>query len=66
MTAKNRAKNLDADRIDAGQDGELNEQALDMVTGGDKPVAPQTVNWSHDDESPKETVTFEYGGMLIR
>lgn len=31
-----------------------------------KLVAVKTISWSHDDESPKETVTFEYGGMLIR
>ncbi len=28
-------------------------------------VAVKTVSWSHDDESPKETVTFEYGGLQI-
>jgi len=31
-----------------------------------KLVAVKTISWSHDDESPKETTTFEYGGMLIR
>jgi type VI protein secretion system component Hcp len=31
-----------------------------------KLVAVKTISWSHDDESPKETVTFEYGGLLIR
>jgi type VI protein secretion system component Hcp len=31
-----------------------------------KLVAVKTISWSHDDESPNETVTFEYGGMLIR
>jgi type VI secretion system secreted protein Hcp len=31
-----------------------------------KLVAVKTISWSHDDEAPKETVTFEYGGMLIR
>ena len=29
-------------------------------------VAVKTISWSHDDESPKETVTFEYGGLQIR
>jgi hypothetical protein len=29
-------------------------------------VAVKTISWSHDDESPKETVTFEYGAMVIR
>jgi len=31
-----------------------------------KLVAVKTISWSHDEESPKETLTFEYGGMLIR
>lgn len=31
-----------------------------------KLVAVKTISWNHDDESPKETVTFEYGGMMIR
>ena len=31
-----------------------------------KLVAVKTISWSHDEESPKETVTFEYGGMQIR
>jgi type VI secretion system secreted protein Hcp len=30
-----------------------------------KLVAVKTISWSHDDESPKETVTFEYGAMQI-
>jgi type VI secretion system secreted protein Hcp len=31
-----------------------------------KLVAVKTVSWAHDDESPKETVTFEYGGLNIQ
>jgi type VI secretion system secreted protein Hcp len=31
-----------------------------------KLVAVKTISWAHDDESPKETVTFEYGGFNIR
>lgn len=31
-----------------------------------KLVAVKTISWSHDDESPKETTTFEYGGLVIR
>jgi type VI secretion system secreted protein Hcp len=31
-----------------------------------KLVAVKTISWSHDDESPKEEVTFEYGGLQIR
>jgi hypothetical protein len=34
MTANNRTENLAADRIEASKDGELDEQALDMVSGG--------------------------------
>jgi type VI secretion system secreted protein Hcp len=30
-----------------------------------KLVAVKTISWAHDDESPKETVTFEYGGLHI-
>jgi hypothetical protein len=41
---------------------ELGEQDLEKITGGTKP----TVTWSHDDESPKETVTFEYGALVIK
>jgi type VI secretion system secreted protein Hcp len=28
-------------------------------------VAVKTISWSYDDESPKETVTFEYGGLQV-
>lgn len=31
-----------------------------------KLVGVKTIQWEHDEESPKETVTFEYGGLLIR
>jgi len=31
-----------------------------------KLVAVKTISWAHDDESPKETVTFEYGGLNIQ
>jgi type VI secretion system secreted protein Hcp len=31
-----------------------------------KLVAVKTVSWAHDDEAPKETVTFEYGGLAIQ
>ena len=30
-----------------------------------KLVACKTISWSYDDESPKETVTFEYGGLQV-
>ncbi len=29
-------------------------------------VAVKTISWAHDDESPKETVTFEYGALAIQ
>jgi type VI secretion system secreted protein Hcp len=31
-----------------------------------KLVGVKTISWQHDDESPKETVTFAYGGLLVR
>jgi type VI secretion system secreted protein Hcp len=31
-----------------------------------KLVAVKTISWAHDDEAPKETVTFEYGGLLVK
>jgi type VI secretion system secreted protein Hcp len=31
-----------------------------------KLVAVKTLGWSHDDEAPKETVTFEYGALVIQ
>lgn len=31
-----------------------------------KLVAVKTISWAHDEESPKETVTFEYGGLQVR
>jgi type VI secretion system secreted protein Hcp len=30
-----------------------------------KLVAVKTIGWAYDDESPKETVTFEYGGLMV-
>jgi len=31
-----------------------------------KLVAIKTISWAHGDESPTETMTFEYGGLQIR
>jgi type VI secretion system secreted protein Hcp len=31
-----------------------------------KLVAVKTVSWSHDETSPLETITFEYGGLQMR
>jgi hypothetical protein len=28
-------------------------------------VVVKGISWAHDDESPKETVTFQYGGMVV-
>ena len=30
-----------------------------------KLVAVKTISWSYDDEAPKETTTFEYGGLQV-
>ena len=30
-----------------------------------KLVAVKTISWSYDDESPKETITFDYGGLQV-
>jgi len=44
---------------EAGQQPEeLNSEALEQAVGG--------TTAAHDDESPKETVTFEYGGLQVR
>ncbi len=31
-----------------------------------KLVAVKTISWSHNDEGPEETITFEYGGLQVR
>jgi type VI secretion system secreted protein Hcp len=31
-----------------------------------KLVAVKTISWEYDDESPKENMTFEYGGLIMR
>ncbi len=31
-----------------------------------KLVAVKTISWEHDDEAPKETMDFEYGGLVMR
>jgi hypothetical protein len=42
---------------------ELTSDELKLVSGGGfKMVAVKTISWAHDDEAPKETTTFEYGG----
>jgi hypothetical protein len=47
--------------IDPTGKDDLNEQDLAKVSGGTTP-APK---WTSKDESPKEEVTFEYGGLQI-
>jgi hypothetical protein len=39
---------------------ELTPEDLHQVVGGGAP------KWSHDDEAPKETVTFEYGALVVQ
>ena len=31
-----------------------------------KLVAVKTISWAHGDESPTETITFEYGGLQVK
>jgi type VI secretion system secreted protein Hcp len=31
-----------------------------------KLAAVKTIGWSYDDEAPKETITFEYGGLIVK
>jgi hypothetical protein len=40
--------------------GALDDNDLQTVAGGDK-----AVKVTHNDESPKETVTFEYGSLQM-
>ena len=56
---------------DALEAGELSEQQLDEVTGGVGAAGAGGVKAvpgvsAKDDESPKETVTFEYGSLGVR
>ena len=44
--------------------GALADKDLDMVAGGDK-AAPQRGKGAAQ-EGPKETITFEYGGLVIQ
>jgi type VI secretion system secreted protein Hcp len=46
--------------VDTGQSGQI------FLRFDFKLVAVKTISWSHDDTSPKEEVTFEYGGLQIR
>ena len=41
--------------------GALDDKDLETVTGGGK-----AVKVTHSDEGPKETVTFEYGGLIVK
>jgi hypothetical protein len=51
------------------ESGELTKQQLDEVTGGLAKAGIAGVKRasgiSMNDESPKETVTFEYGGLQV-
>jgi hypothetical protein len=43
----------------------LADKDLDIVAGGDKAV-PQRGKAAAQVEGPKETITFEYGGLVIQ
>ena len=45
--------------------GALADKDLDSVVGGGK-AAPQRGKGAAQDEGPKETITFEYGGLAIQ
>ena len=45
--------------------GALADQDLDPVAGGDKAV-PQHGKAAAQDEGPKETIKFVYGGLAIK
>jgi type VI secretion system secreted protein Hcp len=49
-----------------GGDGGGNVSGVMFLRFDFKLVAVKTISWSHDDESPKEEVTFEYGGLQVR
>ncbi len=42
-----------------------NTAAVTYLVFNFKLVACKTIAWSYDDEAPKETVTFEYGGLQV-
>jgi hypothetical protein len=45
--------------------GALADKDLDIVAGGGKAVS-QRGKSAAQDEGPKETITFEYGGLVIQ
>ena len=57
---------------------ELTANEMERVSGGGgggggapltftfKLAAVKTISWAHDDEAPKETTTFEYGGLVLQ
>ena len=49
----------------AGAAGAGNTAGVIYLRFDFKLVAVKTVSWSYDDEAPKETVTFEYGGLMV-
>lgn len=44
----------------------VNSASLIFLRFDFKLVAVKTISWSHDDKSPKEQVTFEYGALQVR
>jgi type VI secretion system secreted protein Hcp len=50
----------------AGQAGAADTAGVVFLRFDFKLVAVKTISWAHDEERPKETVTFEYGGLQVR
>ena len=49
----------------AGTAGAGNTSGVIYLRFDFKLVAVKTISWSYDDESPKEEVTMEYGGLMV-
>jgi type VI protein secretion system component Hcp len=49
----------------AGAAGAGNTAGVIYLRFDFKLVAVKTISWSYDDESPKEEVTLEYGGLMV-
>lgn len=54
-------------RKSLGSGASMNETSGGVFLRFDfKLVAVKTIAWAHDEESPSETITFEYGGLQMR
>jgi type VI secretion system secreted protein Hcp len=49
----------------AGAAGAANTSGVVYLRFDFKLVAVKTISWSHNDEGPEETITFEYGGLMV-